>query len=48
MLVIGVKDHENNRWKRNEEKKDKDRKQQGVTKAIVKWWEVNDFVVRLS
>ena len=28
--------------------KNKDRKEQGGTKAIVKGWELNDFVVHLS
>ena len=26
----------------------KDRKERGGTEAIVKWWELNDFVVHLS
>ena len=29
-------------------KTNKDRRKQGSTKAIVKSWELNDFVVRLS
>ena len=30
------------------EKKNKDRKERGGTEAIVKQWELNDFVVHLS
>ena len=29
-------------------KKKKDRKEQGGTEAILKWWELDDFVVHLS
>ena len=29
-------------------KTNKDRKHLGGAKAIVKWWEINDFVVHLS
>ena len=29
MLIISVRDHENNRWKRNAKKTNKDRKKQG-------------------
>ena len=38
MLIISVRDNENNRWKRNAKKKNKDRKEQGGggTEAIVK------------
>ena len=49
MLIIGVTDNENNRWKRNAKNKQNiDTKEQGGTEAIVKWWELNDFVVHLS
>ena len=45
------RDNENNRWKRNaksnKRKTKKDRKEQAA-EAIVKGWEVNDFVVHLS
>ena len=49
MPIISIKDNENSRWKRNAKKKptkntNKDRKEQGGTKAIVKVWELNDFV----
>ena len=49
MPIISIKDNENSRWKRNSKKNptkntNKDRKEQGGTKAIVKVWELNDFV----
>ena len=44
-----MSDNEYNRWKRSTEKKKKkkkkDRTEQGRTEAIVKGWELNDFVV---
>ena len=43
MPIISVGDNENNRWKRNTEKRQK-RKEQGGAKAIVKGWQLNDFV----
>ena len=55
MLIISVRDHENNRWKRNAKKTNKDRKKQGGggekrggIEAIVKGWELNYFVEHLS
>ena len=55
MAIITVRDNEKNRWKRNTKvnkkqtkKANKDRKEQGGTEAIVKGWELNDFVVHLS
>ena len=49
MPIISVRDNENNRWKKNSKKKTSIyRKEQGETEAIVKGWEVNDFVVHLS
>ena len=47
MLIIIVTDVENNKWKRNAHKKTKTEKKEGA-KAIVKGWELNDFVVHLS
>ena len=51
MSIIGVRDNENNRWKRNAKnnKKNKQR-QKGAkgTEAIVTGWELDDFVVHLS
>ena len=49
-MLMSVSGNENNRWKKNVKKtKNKDRREQGGgTKAIVKEWELNDFVVRLS
>ena len=60
MPIISVTDNENNRWKRNAKKQNKTKKQQktktttGISKGegsysdIVKGWELNDFVVRIS
>ena len=54
MPIISVRDNENNRWNRNakqqqqQQQKNKDRKEQGGIKAIVKGWELNDYVVHLS
>ena len=52
MLIISVRDNENNRWKKSvkkskQKKKNKDRKEQGRTVATVEGWELNDFVVHL-
>ena len=50
MPIISIRDNENSRWKRHAKKKkpskntNKDRKEQGGTKAIAKVWELNDFV----
>ena len=44
MPIIRVYDNEKNRWQRNPKtKKNKARKKQGGTEAIVKKWELNDF-----
>ena len=48
MPKISVKDNKNNRWKRNAEKKFQRQKRTSGTKAIVKGWEITDFVMRLS
>ena len=42
MPIINVRDNENNTWKRNGRKK---KKKQDRKEAIVKGWELNDFVV---
>ena len=34
--------------KQQQQQQQKDRKEQGGTKAIVKGWDLNDFVVELS
>ena len=50
MPIIMRRDNENNSWKRNAKTKQrnkKDREEQGGTEAIVKGWELNDFVVHL-
>ena len=44
MIII---DSESNRWKRNG-KKNKNNNNNKGKKAIVKGWEINDFVERLS
>ena len=43
MSIISFRDHENNRWKRKEEKKTE--KNIGVTQAIMKEWKLNDIYV---
>ena len=48
MPIISVRDNENNRWKRNAEEKKQRQKRTRGTKARVKGWQLNDFVVRLS
>ena len=51
MLIISVRGNGNNRWKKCKKKnkkqktKSKDIKEQRRTDAIVKGWELNDFVV---
>ena len=44
MPIISVKDDKNNRWKRNARTKKRTRGKE----TIVKGWEINDFVERLS
>ena len=46
MLIISVKDNQNNRGKRNAKKKEKNRIR--GTEATAKGWEINDFVEHLS
>ena len=54
MLIVSVRDDENNRWKRNAKKKQKTKTKQAKTKknkgvvAIAKGWELNYFVRCLS
>ena len=52
MLIISVRDNEDNRWKSKEKKQqqtNKYRKEKEGTEAVkVKWWELNDFVVHLN
>ena len=53
MPIIRVKDNENNRWKRNAKTKNKTKKiktesNKGEMEAIVKGWELNEFLVHLS
>ena len=50
MPIISVRDNESNRWKRKANNKDR-KEQRGAlvkTQALVKVWELNDFVVHLS
>ena len=44
--IIIIRDNENN--SRKEEKKTKTKKNKGLAQAIMKVWELNDFVVSLS
>ena len=46
MLIISVRDKENNRWKRKAGKKKQQRKRR--TTAILKGWQLIDFIVHLS
>ena len=46
MPMISDRDNENNRWKRK--RKTKTESNSGVMQAIVKVWELNYFVFRLS
>ena len=49
MPIISVRDNENNRWNRNSKKQTKTEKKGGEgTEAIVKEWEINDFIVHLN
>ena len=50
MLIISATDNEKNRWMRNakKKKKKKNKKKKVAIQAVVKGWELNDFVVRLS
>ena len=49
MLIISATDNEKNRWMRNAKKKKKEKEKKKVAiQAVVKGWELNDFVVRLS
>ena len=41
MLIISVRDNENNRWRKNAKK-------QKQRQAIVKAWELDDFLVHLG
>ena len=45
MPIINVRDNENSGWKRKAKKTER---RKGVAQVIVKLWELNDFVVRLS
>ena len=48
MPLISAIDNENDRLNRNENKLTNKGKKQGGREAIVKDWELNDFVVYLS
>ena len=47
MPIINVRHNGNNRWKRKTEKQ-RQKEAKGVAQVIVKVWEVNAFVARLS
>ena len=46
MPIFSVRDNENNTWKEKAKKNETERNK-GMTQAIVKGWELNDFVVGL-
>ena len=50
MPIISAKNNENSRWigEVQIKKKRQWQKRRKGTQAILKWWELNDFVVRLS
>ena len=48
MPIISVRGNENDRWKRNAKKKKQRQKRTRGMKAIVKGWELTDFVVCLT
>ena len=48
MPIISAWDNEINGWKRNATKKTKTERNKRVTQAVVKVWDLNDFVVCLS
>ena len=60
MPIISVRDNKNNRWKKNAKKQQQQQKNPATTttttmteknkgtEAIVKGWELNNFVVRSS
>ena len=43
MLIVSVRDNENNIWKRNAKKKQRPKRTRG-TEAVMKGWQLNDFV----
>ena len=47
MPIINVGDNDNGRWKRKG-KNTKTERRKGVAKVIMKVWELNDFLARLS
>ena len=44
MTITSIRDNENNTWKKKEKKTERNK---GMIQAIVKGWELNDFVVGL-
>ena len=48
MLIISARDNEKYRWKNGKVTKKKTEWNKGVKQAIVKVWELNDFVVLLK
>ena len=48
MPIISVRDNENNRSKKKNKTNKQRQKRTKGTRAIVKGWELNDFVVHLS
>ena len=48
MKIIDERETQKKQQQQQQQKTNKDRKEQGETEAIVKGWELNDFVVHLS
>ena len=44
MLIISVRDNENNRWKTNAKNNNNKQGQERTRKSLVKGWELNDFI----
>ena len=48
MKIIDERETQKKEQQQQQQKTNKDRKEQGETEAIVKGWELHDFVVHLS
>ena len=47
MPIISARDNKNERWKKKGKRK-RQKRNKGVTQAMVEVWELNDFFGRLS
>ena len=47
LLIINVRDNQNNRWKWKARQKKKTERCKGVAQVIVKVWKLNGFVARV-